>query len=658
MPRFDNIGMFWQDVPSQQRRGVKTNRARPPVPDTGWTLPTELPNLSAAKMLSIDTETFDPELIDNGPGWARHKGHIVGFSICTEDGFKRYFPIRHEDEPTVNLDPEATLRWAKDTLEDDRPKIGANLLYDVGWFAEEGINVRGKLYDVQFAEALLTEDQGVGLDILGNKYVGVGKESNLLYRWCSDYYGGKPDDKQRANIYRAPARLVGHYAEADAFLPFQVLKAQWPLLESQGLLNVFDLECRLIPLLIAMRFKGVRVDLDKAEQILAMLETEKDQHLQQLKDITGLTVDCWSSDSLGRAFKNLGLKYPLTAKGMPSFTAKFLERVEHPIGGIIRAFREKDKLANTFIKSYILESNIDGHIYCQFHPLRDSDGGTRSGRFSSSTPNLQNIPSRTNLGKQIRKIFVPDEGFGIWRRHDYSQIEYRFLAHFAVGQGSDHIREEYNADPTTDYHEAVRQLIKRISGIELGRKPTKNINFGLTYGMGKTKLIETLGLTRDKGEELFSAYHNGAPFVKATMDMAMRTAQSQGFVQTILGRRSRFDKWEPFDFTNGAIPLPYEKAVAIYGRVKRAGTHKALNRILQGSAADMIKVALVKCWEDGVFAETGVPSIMVHDEVNFSYDESKKVAFEEMQHILETAIPLRIPVLADGEQGPNWGDVA
>lgn len=658
MPRFDNIGMFWQDLPTQRKKGVKTARTRPPVPETGWQLPTELPNLSAAKMLSFDTETFDPELLDNGPGWARGCGHVVGFSVCTEDGYRRYFPIRHEDEPSINLDPEPTLRWLKDTLEDNRPKIGANLLYDVGWLAQEGIKVGGKLYDVQFAEALLTEDQSVGLDVLGKKYLGLGKESNLLYRWCSDYYGGVADDKQRANIYRAPARLVGHYAESDAYLPFEVLKKQWPLLKEQGLLHLFDIECRLIPLLIAMRFKGVRVDLDRTEATLQMLEESKAEDISKIRQLTGVTVDCWSADSLGRAFDSIGVKYPRTAKGAPSFTAKFLERLEHPVGSFIRAYREKDKLANTFIKSYILDSNVNGRIFCQFHPLRGSDGGTRSGRFSSSTPNLQNIPSRTKLGKQIRKIFIPDEGYILWKKHDYSQIEYRFLAHFAVGMGSDHIREEYNRDPNTDYHEAVRQLIKRISGMELERKPTKNINFGLTYGMGQNKLIETLGLTKAKGAELFAAYHNGAPFVKATMEMAMQTAQTQGFVQTILGRRSRFDKWEPQRFDSGAIPLPYEKAVAAYGAVKRAGTHKALNRILQGSAADMMKVALLKCWEGGVFAETGVPSIMVHDEVNFSYDESKKAAFDEMQHILETAIPLRIPVLADGEQGPNWGDVA
>lgn len=657
MARFDSVGMFWQDIPQQRKRGVATRRSRPPVPETGWQLPTQFPNLSSAKCISLDTETFDPQLIERGPGWARGKGHIVGISIATDDGFCRYFPIRHEDEPSINLDPEATLRWLKDTLEAPIPKIGANLLYDIGWLRQEGVRVKGKLYDVQFAEALLTENESTALEDLGTKYLGIGKESSLLYRWSSDYYGGAADDKQRANIYRCPARLVGHYAESDAYLPFQILKKQWQQLEQQGLLDLFDMECRLIPLLIEMRFRGVRVDLEQTQKTIDFLEEKKKEDLLSLESIVGFPVDCWAAESVERAFKSLGIAYPLTKTGKPSFTATFLEHLDHPIGSLIRGFREKDKLLGTFLKSYIMESHIGGRIYCQFHPLRGKEGGTRSGRFSSSTPNLQNIPSRTELGKMLRKIFVPDEGFRFWRKHDYSQIEYRFLAHFAIGEGSDHIREEYNANPETDYHDALRQLIFKVSSLQLDRKPTKNINFGLTYGMGKNKLIRTLGLSQQQGEKLFQAYHQGAPFVRTTMDAVSKFAQENGYIQTILGRRSRFELWEPAEYGISGIALPFEQAAMRYGSVKRAYIHKALNRLLQGSAADLMKKAMLDCWESGVFAETGVPSITVHDEVNFSDDGQHEDAFREMQHILETAIPLRVPVLADGEKGPNWGEV-
>ncbi len=664
--RFDAIGMFWEDVPVKSGKR-ETVRIMPPIPDTGWRPPTYLPDLSRAACISIDCETYDPDLLTHGPGWARGRGHIVGVSIGVDGGGRWYFPIRHEVEPQDNWDPEVVLQWLRHTLGNPRqPKVGANLLYDIGWLRHEGVTVRGELVDVQFAEALLDERADVNLETLGQKYLGEGKESNILYDWCAKYYGGKADGMQRANIYRAPPRLVGPYAESDADLPLRVASAVYPLLVREGLFHLFQMECALIPMLIDMRFAGVRVNVARAEELREVLaERAKEEH-KKLRHMTGFDVDINSAVSLARAFDTIGLWYGRTAKGKPSFTKGFLEGLKHPLADCIREIRKCDKLRGTFIESYILNSHINGMVYGQFHPLRGDSTGTRSGRFSSSTPNLQNIPSRDDeLAPLIRGLFIPDEGHAAWRKYDYSQIEYRFLIHFACGPGSDDVRAHFNAHPDTDYHEMALDLVAPQAGWDIStkelrkhwRRPIKNINFGLIYGMGVDKLAGDLGLTKAEGKALFAAYHKGVPFAKATMDACAEEAQQSGIITTILGRRSRFDLWEPSKWGEDTIALPYEQAILRYGAIRRAYTHKALNRRLQGSAADLMKVAMLKCYRDGVFDETGIPRLTVHDELDFSDPGGKDEAFREMKHIMETALPLRIPVRADGDIGPDWGHV-
>lgn len=662
--RFDSIGMFWQDMPTSRKRGELV-RPRPAVPETGWRPPTEFPNLSAATVLSFDTETWDPDMEQSGPGWARHRGHVVGFSVGAKDAAGNvgqwYFPIRHADTPEDNLDPAQALGWLKSVLETpDIPKVGANLLYDVGWLAEEGIYVQGPLFDVQHAEALLDERARVGLDILAEKYLGQHKEGSLLYQWCSDFYGGPVSDRQRKNIWRSPPSLVGPYGEADAALPLAIMEKQWPLLAKEGLLDLFHMECELIPLLVAMRFRGVPVDIARAEELYDTLGGEVDQLNARLASAVGFHVNVNSGDDLARAFDRHGIPYGKTAGGKPSFTAGFLEDVEHEIGRLVVDIRQREKLRGTFIKSYILDNHVNGIVYGTFNQLRGEGGGTRSGRFSSDSPNLQNIPTRTELGKQIRRIFADKINNLLWRKYDYSQIEYRFLAHFAVDKGdgsADRVRAEYARDPNTDYHNVVHDMILAASGIDLIRGHTKNMNFGLIYGMGEDKLGRSLGVSTAKAKEMFAAYHKGAPYAKATMAACSAEAQVYGTITTILGRKSRFDLWEPEGFGVKGIALPYQAALNKYGRIKRAYTHKALNRRLQGSAADQMKLAMHKCWKGGIFAETGVPSLTVHDELDFLDPGGKDEAFREMQHVMETCMTLRVPVKADYEIGLNWGDV-
>lgn len=668
MARFDNIGMFWQDVPSSRKRGDIV-RPRPAVPETGWRAPVDFPNLSAAVVLSVDTETWDPDLEQSGPGWARNRGHVVGFSVGARDAEGNegawYFPIRHADTPEENVDPDEALAWLKSVMETPHiPKIGANLIYDIGWLQHEGIMVQGPLFDVQHAEALLDERARVGLDMLAAKYLNQHKEGSLLYQWCSDFYGSPPNDRQRKNIWRAPPSLVGPYGEADAALPLSIMDKQWPLLDKEGLLDLFHMECELIPLLVAMRFAGVPVDIPRAEELYEKLGGEVVILEKQLAELVGFGVNVNSPDDLARAFDQAGLHYNRTAgteskpEGNPSFTAGFLEDVAHPIGRMVVDIRQREKLRGVFLKSYILDNHVDGIVYGSFNQLRGEKGGTRSGRFSSDTPNLQNIPIRTALGKEIRRIFA--DARQPWRKYDYSQIEYRFLAHYAVDKGdgsADAVRAHYANDPKTDYHKVTHDMILAASGIDLIRGHTKNMNFGLIYGMGQAELIRQLGVSAKIGKEMFEAYHKGAPYAKATMAACSLEAQTYGTITTFLGRKSRFDLWEPSGFGNRQPALPYAAALSKYGQIKRAFTHKALNRRLQGSAADLMKKAMLNCWKNGIFAETGVPRLTVHDELDFIDPGGKDAAFEAMQREMETCLPLRVPVRADFEIGMNWGDV-
>lgn len=662
--RFDDIGLFWEDLP-QERGRSSVARVMPPIPDTGWQLPTSLPNLARAKVITIDCETKDPEFTpgkkgDKGPGWARGVGHIVGLAVAADDDAKWYFPIRHEIEPDNNMDPERVLAWARQELgRSSQPKVGANLLYDVGWLAQEGVSVAGDLIDVQYAEALLEEQGKVALDELGAKYLGERKTTSLLYQWCADYYGGPADGKQRANIYRTPARLTGPYAEGDVDLPRKVIKKQYPLMQRQGLLEVFKMECGLIPLLVAMRFAGVSVDVNRADEVQDRLQQERERLQENLNKTAGMEVNLNSTASLADALEAVGIQCPRTAKGNPSTAKDFLKSVEHPLADLILECRKVEKIKTTFVESYIQNAHVKGRVYGQFHLLRSDGGGARSGRFSSSTPNLQNIPSRDEeLAPIVRGLYIPDEGHVRWRKYDYSQIEYRFLAHYAVGPQSDELRTRYNEDTSADYHEIVRQMIKEIVGILLERKPTKTINFGLLYGMGLAKLAVTLGLSSKETKVLFSAYHEGAPFVRATMEQTMEEAATTGIITTIMGRRSRFDYWEPAEWSDKRPALPgYELALRKYGQVRRAMTHKALNRRLQGSAADLIKATMLRCWEDGIFNATGVPRLTVHDEVNFSDPGTREAheGFQEMNYVMENTMKLRVPIVMDGEYGANWG---
>lgn len=661
--------MFFDDVELGPVKKKTLLRLPPATPETGWRPPTSFPNLSSATVIAFDTESKENDW-DHGPGWRRGQSELVGFSVAARDRQgnrgKWYFPIRHYVEPEYNLNPNHCLAWLKSVLETPHiPKVGANIMYDIGVLTDYGIRVSGELHDCQFAEAILDTDALVNLDTLGEKYLGEGKETNTLYEWCAAAYGGPATPQQRNNIWRASPRLVGPYGERDADMPIDILEKQWPLLDLQDLLPVYQMETGLIQLLVDMRIAGVRVDLNKAEQLYDNLGTEIGNLYDKLLMETGVVIESVQSGrDVAKVFDHVGIKYPRTESGNPSFRKDWLKNLDHPVADRINEIREYEKVRGTFVRNYILEGHTHGFLHCLFHPLKGDENGAKTGRFASSDPNLQNIPVRSKIGKLVRACFVPDIGHIAWEKDDYSQIEYRDLAHFAVGPGSDELRDAYHRDPKTDYHKKTQSNVKELTGIEIERRPIKNMNFGLVYGMQEKKLIRQNGFSDQQGAAVFKAYHAGNPYVKPTMKAAADEMQQLGYITTVMRRRIRFNYFEPID-RDYNLPrppaLPYDMAIRRYGsRIKRADEHKAINYRLQGSAAEHIKGGMLAAYRAGVFDVTGVPRLQVHDELDFSViDDSPRSqeAYREMRHLLETAVPIRIPIRVDHDRAPSWGEI-
>lgn len=678
---------FWNDDELTKKRGARIHMP-PPVPDTGWEKPNEPPNLSAATVISFDCETKDLKLNDEGPGWARGKAHIVGVSVGAVDRQGNrgawYFPIRHEIDRHDNLDPSQVLPWLATVLDTPVPKVGANLTYDIGNLAAEGVPVSGPLNDVQFAEALIDDQAFVALEILGRKYVGEGKNSGELKNWCKLAYPDTKDSFWRSDIYRTPPKLVAPYAISDATLPIEVFEKQYSILVREELMTVYRMECDLIPLMVAMRFAGIPVDVSKAEQMIEEIGADTKELYQKVYSEYGYNLQSSSSGAVSRLFDHVGIRYPSTANGNASITKQWLSDQENPITDLINDIREHEKMIGTFLKGYVINKNVDGKLYPQFHQLKGDENGTGVGRFASSDPNLQNIPARTKLGKKIRTCFVKEPGHFTWLKMDQSQVHYRILAHNAVGPGAEELRRAYNEDPATDYHNNVYRNVCPFMGWDYDdeemrdfrRRPIKNVNFGLLYGQSEKSLAAKVAMyfgasfTDDQVKEFFKAYFDAAPYVKPTMKMIGKEVQAFGFVTTLLGRRIRFHEWEPASHKKikelreaGEYigPLSYEAALREYGPpLQRAYEYRGVNYKFQGSEPDIIKKGMLDCWNSGVFNITGVPRVTVHDEINWSIpDDSPRMreAIDFIQHTMTHCIRLRVPLKVDKEAGNSWGEV-
>ena len=608
------------------------------APESDWTIPEIFPKFADDERIAVDLETYDPSLLTSGPGWATGRGHIVGVGVATKD-WKGYFPIRHEGGG--NLDEAVVLRWVKNTLSSPkREVIFHNALYDVGWLRREGVEVKGEILDTMFAAPIVDENRySYSLDSLGQTYCGEKKDESLLQD-AALAWGINP----KSEMYKLNSKYVGPYGEQDAALTLKVYHKLKEELKQQGLESIYSLECKLIPLLIEMRWRGVRVDEEKADKISKDLSLKEQKLLVEIKRKYGEDVNLWANASLQKVFDKNNLPYPRTEKGMASFQRQWLESHEHELPKMIVQARKFNKARTTFIEKMISEHSYNGRIHAEAHPLRNDSGGTVSGRFSYSNPNLQQVPARDpEIGNLIRSIFIPEEGCQ-WGVFDYSQQEPRLTVHYANQLGLIGAEDAVNAyrDKNADFHQIVADMAK------IPRKQAKNINLGLSYGMGKEKLIRELGLGDAEAQTLLAQYHEKVPFIRGIQDHCTRVALDRGYIRTLAGRRCHFDLWEhKYD---KSVPLPLEEAKIKYGdTLKRSFTYKALNRLIQGSAADMTKLAMLGLWEEGI-----VPHVQVHDEVDISIEDYEQAA--KVSRIMENCVELAVPLVVDTELGPNWGE--
>tara|TARA_R110000787_G_scaffold27998_5_gene76774 strand:- start:2941 stop:4776 length:1836 start_codon:yes stop_codon:yes gene_type:complete len=605
----------------------------------------KLPNLKNAKRLCIDTETYDPNLFATGPS-VRTGGYIAGFSVATDDA-AWYIPINHAQGE--NVDPAKALKWADDMFSGDCDKVFTNAIYDLDFLAEAGVTVGGRILDIQVAEPLIDEQaRSYSLDTLAKKYLGDSKVDDDLYEYCAIHFGGTPTRKQAGNIWRCPPEIVGPYAIGDVTLPLRIIDLQMPILEELGLMDVFKMESELIPMLLAMKRRGVRVDVEAAHKYHKALESQVPSKQKKLDELAGFEVNPNATSDIAKIFDQFGIPYDETEKGNPSFTSAFMSTIDHEAAGLITEIKHLTKFKDTYLSGYVFDYEINGRIHCQFNALRSDDYGTTTGRFSCSDPNLQNIP----IDKNMRALYKPDEGHDWWKL-DYSQIEYRLAVHYGKGQSADLARSLYNEDPTIDFHQMIADMVN------VDRRKAKGINFGMLYGMGVKKLALQLNVPMGEAKKLSAQYHANAPFVKDLLSRADRAAVQRGFIRTIMGRRRNFNLWEPDRWTKGKFPKPYEQAKEEYGSIKRAYTYRALNSIVQGGAADIMKKAMVDVWHSGVCDVLGAPLLTVHDELDWSVPRGGEglEAMKEVKRLMETCVDLTVPYITDVEKGDNWGNI-
>jgi DNA polymerase I-like protein with 3'-5' exonuclease and polymerase domains len=612
-----------------------------PTP-TEWVAPEVFPNLSTAKEIAIDLETCDPNLESMGPGWARNDGFVVGYALAV-DGWSGYFPVAHHGGG--NLDKKRVERWLADVLAYPSDKVMHNAAYDLGWLQASGFKVNGRIVDTMLAAPILDENRfSYSLNALGFDYLQEAKSEQGLKQAAADF-GVHP----KKELWKLPAMYVGEYAEQDAALTLKLWQAFKIRMRQDEVESIFNLETEAFPVLHHMTSRGIRFDRNKCSLLIDKMVVRENELLKEMKEQAGIKIDIWAAQSIAAAFDRLGIQYSKTDNGLPSFTKVFLENHEHPLSKMIIEARETNKTHSTFLQPYLHFSEKTGRIHPHVNQMRSDDGGTVTGRLSMANPNLQQVPARHEIiGPMVRGLFLPEDG-EMWASNDFSSQEPRLLVHYASLldlPGADTMVSAYKENPNTDFH----QMVAEMAGIN--RKAAKTIGLGLMYGMGKNKLAAQLDLNVTEASELIDKFHQNVPFLKGTVNAVMKRIEhpaSNGSIRTLLGRKCRFPLWEPMEWgVNKA--LPREQAVIEYGqRIKRAGTYKGLNRLIQGSAADQTKAAMVALAREGI-----MPMLQVHDELALSVKTKEEA--QRAAEIMATCVNMQVPSRCDVEVGPSWGE--
>ena len=644
-------------------------------------------DLNGIDTVAVDIETYDPNLKTKGLGAIRKDGFICGIAVAT-DNDTAYFPLRHSDTDIDFNRTEKIWQILNDKIfqNENITKVFHNAMYDVCWIRSiTGKMIKGRIVDTMIAASVIDENRfKYSLDSLSKDYLNEEKYKYDLQQKTLEWSGGTVKDPM-TNMHKLPASIVKDYAKQDVNLTLKL----WNLFskkidevlytkddgEQKTCRQIFELETKLFLCLVDMKFKGVKIDVAKAIEFGRHLKKRRDQTVNAIESITGIRIDIWAAASIKTLLDNRRIKdYKVTPKSkMPQLPKDYLKTHKDKCLRMIAKAREYDKAVNTFIDG-LLEYVHEGRIHADINQIRSDSGGTVTGRFSMSNPNLQQIPSKGYIGKKMRELFIPDDGYK-WGSFDYSQQEPRIVVHYAIKlglPGTETLQEEFDKEDA-DFHKIVADMAN------ISRKQAKTINLGLFYGMGKIKLQKELGLDQAKARSLFNEYHSRVPFVRDLSQQLIQFAKDNRLLFTLYDRFCRFDKWETTNKqwnseTNrfNEVPL-YTEAQAreafkgeMLDKFKEnkidpnymdyfdryytpAFTYKALNRLIQGSAADMTKKAMVDLYEKGI-----IPHIQIHDELCFSTtDHESKL----IKSIMEETIPLEVKNKVDYESGPNWGTI-
>ena len=626
-------------------------------PTSTWQPPNlaELPSWQSAKRVGVDTETKDPQLKRLGPG-VRRDGRMVGISFALEDGPAHYLPFGHATGRQLPRDKVIDY-VRRQAAEFTGVVVFANAAYDLDYLAEAGITFPKAQWirDVQVADPLIYElHMKYSLDAIAERHGCPLKVEGKLREAAEAW---KIDPK--SDLWKLDPAFCGEYAETDARNPLLILRRQEKEIDTVGLWGIYNLESRVTPILVNMRRHGVRIDFPKLYAIKAWCETEINKCLAEIHRLAGRQVDradLTLPSALAKVFQSVGVFPNKTAKGQFNIDKDFLATCGHAVGPVIAKARKVQKLTDTFANS-VTEHATNGRLHPTFNQLKkskdqddsgDNTEGAAYGRLSSSNPNVQQQPARDDFAKMWRSIYLPDQG-KLWCCNDYSQQEPRLLLHYAAlcrCPGAKIALERYTNDPMTDAYTLLTEItgLGKTYGPKKGREYAKTITLGLGYGMGGGKLARSLNLstaqkTMDDGkvitiagpeaQGILDSFNNNAPYIRSLAKMAEQKAKNTGIIQTLLGRHCHF----PMKEMGG-----YDWA------------HKALNRLIQGSAADQTKMALVKAHDAGFRVQ-----LQVHDELDLSVkDKEEGLALAE---IMRNAVPLLVPMRVDCEVGPSWGEL-
>lgn len=577
--------------------------------------------LCTEKRFAFDTETTSLDY---------RVAQIVGFSVAFDAQDAYYVPLAHDYENApAQLDREQILAQIKPILEDESvQKIGHHLKYDAHVLENHGIELKGWYFDTMLASYVLNAvATRHGMDDVSRLYL-----SHLTTTF--EQVAGKGAKQKTFN--QIEIETAAHYAAEDAHVTyrlFEVLDAK--LQKHPELVNILhNVEMPVARVLTIMEENGIELDLGFLDQLGVEFANTMANLESQITELAGQSFNVSSPKQVGEIlFDKLGLKGgKKTATGQYSTSESVLEKIDHPITELILDYRGLSKLKSTYTDGLLKQANSDTHrVHTSYHQAL-----TATGRLSSTDPNLQNIPVREEIGRQIRKAFIAPQG-RVLLAADYSQIELRLMAHFS--------QDEALVDAFNHGQDVHRRTAAEVLGVTLEdvtsdqRRQAKAVNFGLLYGMSEFGLTRQLGFSREESRGYIAKYFQRYPGVLDYMERTRQIAREQGFVETILGRR-----------------LYTPDIMASNKMIKQAAERAAINAPLQGSAADIIKMAMIAV-DQMLPKDQAKMLLQVHDELVFEVDEA--IADElapQLAKVMQSVLNISVPLVVEVGKGRNWDE--